>query len=468
MGGGHAALSSPSLSRYIHLLTFLITVVGIILTLLLIIGIHELGHFLAARFLGIKVLRFSIGFGKTLWSRYDKKGTQYVLAAIPLGGYVKMLDENEQPISLEESYLAFNRQPFYKKCIIVLAGPLANFLLAFFLYWLLFIIGFQSLVPIVGKVTPHSIAAEAGIQPNYRIVSIDQVPTSSWMSVIIRILSRSGDTDKMTVELAAPLSQVSKNYQLNLTHWHMDDLKPDPLASLGIQLFEPEVPPIIDKILPHSPALGILQTGDKILTVNNIKITDWLEFVAQISHHPAEKITLVLERKGKKQTVQLVTDSRRGFLKGKYGWLGVIPYVTWPKGVLQNNKYNVITALFYAWQNTYDFIHLNLRVIGKLLMGKVSLQSLGGPIAIFQNAGIALNQGMAPFLSFLAFLSISVGVINILPIPGLDGGHLLFQLIEAFLKRPIPERILLLSYRLGLIALFLLIFQSLINDMLRF
>lgn len=450
------------------MLTLMISLLGIFLTLLLIIGIHEYGHFLAARLLGIKVLRFSIGFGKTLWSRFDKKGTEYVIAAIPLGGYVKMLDENEGAVSSAESHLAFNRQPFYKKCIVVLAGPFTNFLLAFFLYWLLFLFGFTSVLPVVGEVTPHSIAAEAGIQPNHRILSIDNVPISSWMSVLVRILSRTGDTDTMAMELASLDNKTKKTYQLNLSHWHMNDLKPDPLTSLGFQPFEPKIPAVIGKILPGSSAVGILQTGDKILMLNGVKLTNWLDLVTQVTLLPQKKVKLVLERHGKIKTVWVVTDFRRDFSFKKQGWLGIAPAFEWPKILVRNNRYGPLEAFAHAWQNMHDFVYLNLNIIGKLLTGKVSLQSLGGPLSIFQNAGIALNQGITPFLSFLAFLSISVGIINVLPIPGLDGGHLVFQLIEVLLKRPIPESILLLCYRLGLIVLFLLIFQSVINDVLRF
>jgi len=359
------------------LLTLLIALVGFLVTLLVIIGIHEFGHFLAARLLGIKVLRFSIGFGKALWKRYDKTGTEYVIAAIPLGGYVKMLDTQENPVDPHEQHLAFNQQPFYKKCLVVIAGPLANFILAFVLYWIVFIAGFTSIAPVTGNILPHSIAANAGVPPHSEIIKIDHIPVSSWMSVIIRILTRTGDTNTLSMTLKSPERQAARTYQLNLQNWHMDNLKPDPLASLGIQPYEPAIP------------------------------------------------------------------------------------------ILRKNQYGPIGAASHAWQNIYDFTSLNLAVMGKLLTGKVSLQSLGGPISIFQTAGLALNNGIMPFLSFLAFLSISIGLINIFPIPGLDGGHLLFQAIEAIIRRPVPPAIVEISYRLGLILLFLLIFQSIVNDILR-
>ncbi len=450
------------------MLTLLISIIGIFITLVLIIGIHEFGHFLAARLLGIKVLRFSIGFGKALWRRYDKKGTEYVIAAFPLGGYVKMLDDRENEVPPNEQHLTFNAQPFYKKIIVVIAGPFANLLLAFLLYWILFIVGFVSIAPVIGKVTPHSIAADAGIKPNTEIIQIDRVPTSSWMGVIIRILSRSGDTNTMQMEMKSINQHTLQTYQLDLANWKMDNLKPNPLESLGIEPYEPPVPVIVNEVVSGSPAEKAgLQLNDKILSVNGKKITDWLSLVTEVDQHPSEQIVLTLERKNKIQSVNVTTDYHRDLLFKKHGFLGVTPKFKWPENLLRQNKYGPIAALSHAWQNTYDFTYLNLDIIGKLFTGKISLQSLGGPLSIFQSAGTALNQGITPFVSFLAFLSISIGIINIFPIPGLDGGHLLFQAIEAILRRPIPPKVVELCYRLGFIVLFLLIFQSIINDVLR-
>jgi len=452
------------------LLNLLISIVGILVTLLLIIGIHEFAHFIVARLLGIKVLRFSIGFGKKLWSRYDTKGTEYVIAAIPLGGYVKMLDANEETVDIDDLPYTFSHQPFYKKFLVVIAGPFSNLLLAFFLYWILFVTGFESIAPVIGKVTPHSIFADAGIKSNVEIIQIDHIPTSSWMAVLIRILSRTGDTGKMQIEVKSFTNQTPslKQYQVDLTHWHMDDLKPDPFISLGIEPYEPEIPAIIDEISSDSPAAKAgLKKGDRILALNKIKITNWLELVTEIDKHPDENINLTIERNKKQYDLSVKTDYQRDILFKKHGFLGISPQFEWPKNLIRKNQYNPVNALSHAWQNTFDFTYLNLIIIGKLLTGKVSLQSLGGPLTIFQSAGSALNQGIALFLSFLAFLSISVGIINIFPIPGLDGGHILFQAIEAIIRRPISLRALQLCYKIGFIILFLLIFQSIINDVLR-
>ncbi len=451
------------------MLTLLLYLAGILLTIFFVIGIHECGHFIAARLMGVKVLRFSIGFGKALYRRYDKKGTEYIFAAIPLGGYVQMLDENEEPVAKDQLHLAYNRQPFYKKFIIVAAGPLSNILFAFLLYWSLFIIGFTSVLPVTGEISPHSIAANAGIKPQQQIISVDNTATTSWMSVIIRILSHSGNQDQLAMSTKSmTAAAMPQKHLLDLTHWRMNDLKPDPLESLGIMPYVPNIPAVIGSIVKDSPAAkSPLKIGDKILAVNNKRVSNWLGFITEIDIHPNQTLALTLQRQGKTQTIDVPISYQRDLLFKKHGYLGVAPQFHWPKNLLRENKYDPFTALSHAWQNTYDFAYLNLMMFGKLIMGKVSLQSLGGPIAIFQGAGLTLSEGITPFMSFLAFLSIAIGMINILPIPGLDGGHMLFQIIESVTRRPIAPRILILSYRLGLIVLVLLIIQAITNDILR-
>jgi len=447
----------------------LLALVGIILTILLVVGIHEFGHFLAARLLGIKVLRFSIGFGKALVRWHDKKGTEYVIAAIPLGGYVKILNEEEDKVAEEELHLAFNRQPFYKKFLVVIAGPLFNLILAFFLYWSLFVIGFTSIVPVVGKVMPHSIAEEAGIKPQQEILKIDDKPTTSWMAVVIRILARTGETGQLRIETRKfDTQQNPRTHLLDLTHWRMDELKPDPLGSLGVVPYEPKLPAIIGTIHPDTPAAKTnLKIGDKIIAVNNKPIAHWHALIEIIDAHPTQKLSFTIRRDNTLHTISVTTDYQRDMLFRKHGFLGISPQFHWPENFLYKNKYGPIAALSHAWQSTSDFIGLNFMVIGKLLQGKISLHSLGGPISIFQGAGAAFHQGIIPFLNFLAFLSIAIGIINILPIPGLDGGHILFQVIEAITRRPLSPRVLALCYRLGIILLFLLVFQAIINDILR-
>ncbi len=365
------------------LLTVLLFICGILLAILCVIGIHEAGHFLAARLVNVGVLRFSLGFGPILWSRYDNKGTEYAISLIPLGGYVKLLESTDENNSINnKNALAFPTQPFWKKFTIIAAGPLFNILFALLMYWIIFLIGFTSVVPVIGDIQPHSIAATAGLKSQQEIVKIDDIATASWLSVIIRIISHTGNHDTIIFE-TRPLgkTQPIKKNQLDLANWQLNDLKPDPLGSLGITPYLP------------SPL---------------------------------------------------------------------------PKNMLRDNRHGPLVALQHAARNTIDFVSLNFIMLAKLVTGKVSLQSLGGPISIFSSAGNAFRQGLIAFMSFLAFLSIAIGVINVLPIPGLDGGHLVIQSIEGLMKRPISPKTLSFIYSIGMIAIVLISIQAIINDLLRF
>lgn len=445
----------------------LIAIAGVILTIFFVIGTHEFAHFAAARFLGVKVLRFSLGFGKTLFRWKDKKGTEYVLALIPLGGYVKMLDEQEGKVPKAELPYAFNRQPFYKKFLIVVAGPLTNVFCALVLYWLIFMIGFMSIKPLIGNINPRSIAAESDLKAKQEIVSIDNRKTSTWTSVMFRLLAHAGDQDYLKIEVRNPDNQL-ETHMLNLANWHIDSLTPDPLGSIGIKPYEPEVPLIVGMIKEASPAASsTLQIGDKIIAVDKKPVKNWEELTTTIIQHPDKTLTFTVERKGKTVDLPITVGNERNLLFQKSGYLGIGPNFEWPKDLLHKVQYGPWQALTQAWQQIVDFTYFNLLLFGKMVTGKLSLQSLGGPITIFQVAGTALNYGIIPFLGMLAFLSISIGIINFLPIPGLDGGHLFFQIIEFIIRRPIPEKILNVLYRIGFVMILFVLIQALVNDILR-
>lgn len=449
------------------MLHLLIAILGIVLTIFFVVGIHEFGHFIVARMCGVKVLRFSIGFGKTLLRWQDKKGTEYVFAAIPLGGYVKMLDESEGDVPKNELTRAYNRQSILKKCAIVGAGPFFNLLFAFLIYWLIFMIGFTSEIPVIGKISPDSIAAHAGMQPQQEIIKIANNPTPGWMSVIINLLDYAGETGTLNVTTKPLDTQQTKVYSLELQNWHLSNLKPDPLMSLGITPYVPEAPTVVGAFSMDSVAKSQLKLGDKIVAVDNKPITDWDKLAELVYQNPEKTLNFKIEREGKIITIPITIGYQRDLLFKKYGVLGVGPKFDWPEKLLRHNQYGPLAAFSHAWIDTRDFIKLNAIVFGKLVTGKVSTQSLGGPITIFESAGTALNSGIIPFLSFLAFLSISIGLINVLPIPGLDGGHLFMQVIEFIIRRPIPMKLQILVYRLGLILLLFIIAQALINDILR-
>lgn len=450
------------------MLTVLVSIFGVIITILLVVGVHEFGHFFVARLVGVKVLRFSIGFGKALYRWYGKSGTEYVFAAIPLGGYVKLLDENEGDVPPNELHQAYNRQPLYKRIPIILAGPLSNVVFAFLLYWTLFMVGVNSIVPIIGKVQPHSIAAQAGIQSQDEIISVDGSSTPNWMSIIIDVLMRVGDKGHLQIQTKNAKTQQIQTHDLDLTTWRVDDLKPDPLLSLGISPFEPSVPAIIGSVESNSPAANAkLQVGDRIISIANKPVKDWLALLRVVSENPGKTLTFTIERVGKKITQPVTIGSQSSWFSEPTGFLGVNVKIDWPTNLVRKNKYDLIAAIPHAWHDTVIFTHMNFFLLGKMITGKISLKSLGGPITIFQSAGTALNEGLVPFLSFLAFLSISIGIINILPIPGLDGGHLLFQFIEFLTRKPVSVRAQTIMYRLGLAFLLVIMIQAIANDIMR-
>lgn len=450
------------------MINFLLSSLGIILTIFFVVGTHEFAHFLVARWLGVKVLRFSIGFGKALWRWHDKKQTEYVLALIPLGGYVKMLDEREEPVSKKDLRFAFNRQPFYKKCCIVLAGPVTNILCALILYWLIFVIGFVTVRPMIGTISPRSIAAEAGLKGNQEIIQIDGKNTPTLMSVMLRLLTHAGDQDHLKIEVRPLDGKAMTTHVLDLSNWHMNELTPDPLNSLGISPYEPPIPLIIGYIAPKSPAATTaLQLGDKLIAINKLPIKNWDELIKTIMHHPADNITLTIERRAELLTIPVTLSYHRNLFLQKSGYLGIGPNFQFPTELLHKIQYGPITAMTHACQQVVDLTYLNILLFGKMLTGKVSLQSLGGPITIFDSAGDALNSGFLSFIGFLAFLSISIGIINLFPIPGLDGGHLFIQIIELVIRRPIPLQLLFTMYRIGFALLIFVLIQSLVNDVLR-
>lgn len=445
----------------------LISIIGVVFTIFFVIGTHEFAHFAMARTLGIKVLRFSIGFGKTLCRYTDKKGTEYVFSLIPLGGYVKMLDENEGVVPPQEQRYAYNRQPFYKKFLVVLAGPVMNLACAVALYWVIFIVGFIAIKPITGTITPQSIAADAGLKSGEEIIAIDDNPTRSWTNVIFQLVTHVGNDDNALLTVKTVDNHTATRL-LDLSDWQIDDLSPDPLGSIGITPFLPEVPLTIGDIAAKSPAAESgLKIGDKLIALNGVAIKDWQAVMEFISTHPDQSAKITLLRNGKSLELNVHIGYERTLFMQKYGHLGISPTFTWPKDLLQTIQFPPLTAISEACREVQDLAYFNLLLFGKMLTGKLSLQSLGGPITIFSSAGDALNSGVISFLGFLAFLSVSIAVINLLPIPGLDGGHLLIQTIELIIRRPVPDNVLAILYRFGFFLLVFVFLQAFMNDLFR-
>ncbi|MBA2654940.1 MAG: RIP metalloprotease RseP [Gammaproteobacteria bacterium] len=443
-------------------------ILAFIITVLVLVSIHEAGHFVVAKLLGMKVLRFSVGFGKAIFKFHDKKGTEYVIAFIPLGGYVKLLDEREVAVPEAEKHLAFNRQPLWARTLVVLAGPMTNLLFAILAFWLMFMVGIESLRPVVGSVQPNSIAARAGLQPGDEIIKVDGTPTLTMQQVVMRVVERLGEKDSMDIEAISALTHLPVHYNLNLQNWVVNQLNPAPLTSLGIEPLRPEIPAIIGTIAPQSPAqVAGLLPKDKILTLNNQRIANWYDLVAMIHANPGKTVTVTYARNNKSESKRITIQKKSAGLR-YVGSIGVKPPpISIPANMITLRKYPPFPALGVATNETWQFLVFNFVVLKKMIMGQVSLSSLGGPITIFQTADDAFRQGASVFLGFLALISVMLAFINVLPIPGLDGGHLLNFLIEFIIRRPLSLRFEMISVQVGIFLLIMLMVLATFNDILR-
>jgi regulator of sigma E protease len=439
-----------------------------ILALVLLVTIHEYGHFLVARFFKVKVLRFSFGFGKILARWCDKQGTEYVWSLVPLGGYVKMLDEAEGPVPANERHLAFNNQSVWVRIAIIIAGPLFNFIFAVIALWLVLIIGIHSLAPIIGKVKPGSIAAFAGLGANQEIVALDNKKIASWRDFQFALMPLVGSNATVGITVKSLENGQKKDLILSLARWKLDAMKPDPLDSLGIIPFIPAIPPVIGGMVANSPAQGTgLKMGDIIKRLNGKPVNDWLSFVDYVRQHPNEQLTLVINRQGQNKTVNLHIGAKVNNGQ-EIGYLGFFSKkIEWSSQWLRLQRERPLQAIGTAIKQTAEITGASFSLIGRFVTGKLPLQSISGPIGIAQGAGESARSGLTYYLSFLALISISLGVLNILPIPLLDGGHLLYCLIEAVCGHPLPEGVKSAGIYLGLLFLLGLMLLAISNDLSR-
>ena len=445
------------------------TIFATIVTLGLLVTVHEYGHFWVARRCGVKVLRFSIGFGKPLYTRKDRHGTEFVIAAIPLGGYVKMLDEREGEVAEAELSQAFNRKSVGQRIAIVVAGPAANFLFAVFAYWLMFMTGVTSVAPVVGQVVLDSPAAKAGLQAQHEIVAVDGVATSSWQQVSMQLLHHVGDSDTIELQVSPFGLDAQQSLSIPLQRWLVDAEIPDVLGGLGIRPYRPEVPARIKQVVEDSAAeRANLQAQDVVVAVNGEPVKIWGELVEFVQTHPGEKVTFEIKRNGARLFQSVILESHEdsdGKMTGRVGIAVESP--AWPEDMRRDSSYSLPGAFTEALQQTWNMTALILVSIKKMLLGLISLKNLSGPITIAQVAGDSVQQGLETFLNFLAYLSISLGVINILPIPLLDGGHLMYYLVELVRGKPVSEKVQMLGLRIGIGIIMTLMFFALYNDLMR-
>ncbi len=443
-------------------------VFGLLVALGVLVTFHEFGHFWVARRCGVKVLRFSVGFGTPLLRWHDRRGTEFVIAAIPLGGYVKMLDEREGDVPSEQLDQAFNRKSVRQRIAIVAAGPIANFLLALVFFWVLAMLGSQQVRPVIGAVEAGSLAAEAGLLAGQEIVAVDGEPTTGWAAVNLQLVRRLGESGKVDLLVREDGSSVDSPRQVVLRDWLKGTEEPDPIASLGIRPWRPAVPAVLAELDPEGPAQAAgLKIGDRLLAVDNLALDDWQQLVDRVRQRPAERVVLSVERAGQRFEVSL-TLAVRGEGKARTGYLGAgVQGVEWPAEMLREVSFGPLEAVGEGFNRTWTMSILTLDSLKKMLFGELSVKNLSGPITIAKVAGASAQSGVGDFLNFLAYLSISLGVLNLLPIPVLDGGHLLFYLIEWARGRPLSDRVQGWGMQIGISLVVGVMLLALVNDLSR-
>ncbi|WP_460952408.1 sigma E protease regulator RseP [Pseudomonas marginalis] len=441
-------------------------IVGTLVALGVLVTFHEFGHFWVARRCGVKVLRFSVGFGMPLLRWHDRRGTEFVIAAIPLGGYVKMLDEREGEVPADQLDQSFNRKTVRQRIAIVAAGPIANFLLAMVFFWVLAMLGSQQVRPVIGAVESDSIAAKAGLVAGQEIVSIDGEPTTGWGAVNLQLVRRLGESGTVNVVVREQDSTTETPRELALDHWLKGADEPDPIKSLGIRPWRPALPPVLAELDPKGPAQAAgLKTGDRLLALDGQSLGDWQQVVDLVRVRPDTKIVLKVERDGAQIDVP-VTLSVRGEAKAAGGYLGAgVKGVDWPPSMVREISFGPLAAIGEGAKRTWTMSVLTLESLKKMLFGELSVKNLSGPITIAKVAGASAQSGVADFLNFLAYLSISLGVLNLLPIPVLDGGHLLFYLVEWARGRPLSDRVQGWGIQIGISLVVGVMLLALVNDL---
>ncbi|HSU76720.1 MAG TPA: RIP metalloprotease RseP [Burkholderiales bacterium] len=450
-------------------MSFVQTVVAFIVALGVLIVVHEYGHYLIARLCRVKVLRFSVGFGRplALW-RLGPDRTEWVIAAIPFGGYVKMLDEREGPVEPAELARAFNRQSVWKRFAIVIAGPLFNFVFAVLVYAGLFMYGLPEARPILGAPPAGTLAAAAGIQAGDTVRAIDGEPIATWQDLRWRVLQAALERRSVQLETENQRGHLAAA-KLDLSGFPSADVETDVLEKIGLRLHRPPLEPVLGQVLAGGAAERAgLQSGDRILRVDAKPIENWDAFVAAVRSRPGSALNITFERAGAEQTAQVVPEAVSAG-SARIGRIGAGPRQ--PEGyadrLLIRVQHGPVASLSRAVAKTADIALFSLKMLGKMLIGEVSWRHLSGPVTIADFAGQSASLGWVSYLTFLALISISLGVLNLLPIPLLDGGHLMYYGIEIIKGRPVSERFMELGQRVGLALLLVMMAFAFYNDLNR-
>ncbi|ABR75312.1 zinc metalloprotease [Actinobacillus succinogenes] len=441
-------------------MSFLWSLISFIIVICILVFVHEYGHFWAARKCGVKVHRFSIGFGKVLWRRNDKFGTEFAVSAVPLGGYVKMLDERNEEVPPELKPQAFNSKTVLQRAFIIAAGPLANFLFAVLAYWVIYAVGIPSVKPVIAEIKPNSVAAAAQLRPDSQILAVDGEDAPDWETINMLLASKLGN-DSVTLTVTPFGENQPRDSVLNLRNWSFNPEKESAFRALGIQPVSNKANNVLSNVVDGSPAERAgLKVGDILLQQDGSPVI-WSDLVAQIQ--TGRLISLQVEREGERHTVSFTPMEKDG------GYFAGIAPTFEPVNEKYRTelKYDILDALKKGVEKTVQLSWLTIKVIGKLFTGDLSLNNLSGPISIAQGAGLSASIGLVYYLSFMALISVNLGVMNLFPLPVLDGGHLVFLAAEGIKGKPVSEKVQDFCYRIGAVLLLMLTVFALFNDFLR-
>jgi regulator of sigma E protease len=450
----------------LHNIFFFVVAIGVLVTF------HEFGHYWVARKAGVKVLRFSVGFGKPLftWRRKTAEGDEieYIIAAIPLGGYVKMLDEREGKVAEADKKRAFNNQHISKRIAIVFAGPAFNFILAIFLYWIVFMLGTNVDRPFVGKTEVGSIAEKAGFEIQDEVLKVGDTPVLSWNEFRLEILDQGLDGGNIQI-LVRNTDGIESKRELALGDMHLLENEGDIFKVIGFSQWWPQLKVEIGGVMENSAAENAgIQKNDVVVQVDGLEIDQWMTLVEMIREKPGKAMKFVVLRDGVEKSIIVVPQSRET-KEGKQGFIGAYQHI--PDEVRQllvtRIEYSPLEAITKATVKTWDMSTLTLRVLWKMVAGEASLSNISGPITIATYAGVTASIGLVSFISFLAVISVSLGVLNLLPVPMLDGGHLFYYLIEIVKGSPVSEAFELRGQQVGIAILALLMSVAIFNDIQR-
>jgi regulator of sigma E protease len=454
------------------LLDFIWNTVSFIVALSVLVAIHEYGHFWVARRCGVKVHRFSIGFGKVLFKKLDKHGTEFVIAAIPLGGYVKMLDGRVESVPEELSEFAFDNKTVWQRMAIVAAGPIANFLLAIVAFFLMYTIGVNSAKPVINGVLEHSPMSVVQEQKQFQVTAINGQLTSDWEALNLALINQIGESDfEMTVTPfnivnSQIINEPSHTYTVPLENWGFDPKKESIIRSLGLIPYSPTVYLTAATIADNSAAQRSgLNVDDELIAINGKKLDSWSQFVELIQQNANNTLTLSVLRNGADKVLTIVPDARETEDGKMLGYIGLGPKVdAYPEQFRVSLQYGIVESFTKGLDKTWQLTELTFTTLIKLVTGDLSVKNLSGPVGIAKGAGMSADYGIAYFLGFIALISVNLGIMNLIPLPVLDGGHLMYYSFEALTGKPVSEKIQEIGFKIGAAVLVTFMSIAILND----